>query len=72
MKNYIVKVAEKTEHKFNCLKDARNFIRSMINVNEVKGIKEKFEIFKEVTKRHKIDEAISNPNNSGKFDKVFG
>lgn len=72
MKNYIVKIAEKTEHKFQSLKDARNFIRSLINVNEVKGIQEKFEIYKEITKRHKIDEAVSNPKASGKFDKVFG
>jgi len=72
LKNYIVKIAEKTEHRFDSLKDARNFIRSMINVNEVKGIQEKYELYKEVTKRKKIDEATSNPRNSGKFEKVFG
>lgn len=71
-KNYIVKVAGKTEHVFDTLKDARNFIRSLINVNEVKGIEETFEVFKQVTTRKKIDEAKSNPKTTGKFDKVFG
>ena len=72
MKNYIVKVADASEHKFDSLKAARNFIRSLINVNEIKGIEEVYELYKETVKRKKIDQAKSNPQNVGKIGKVFG
>jgi hypothetical protein len=72
MKNYIILVANKAEYKRDSLKQARNLVRSLLNVNEVKGIAEKIEIYKEVTKRKKIDEVTSNPANVGSFDKVFG
>lgn len=72
MKNYIVLVAGKTEYKYNSLKAARDIVRSMLNINEVKGVTETIEIYKEVTTRKKIDEVKSNPANTGKLDKVFG
>ena len=71
MKNYIVLVAGKTEFKRDTLKDARSLVRSILNVNEVKGIVEKIEILKEVTTRKKIDEVTSDPSNTGTVDKVF-
>lgn len=72
MKNYVIVVAGKTEYMRESLKAARDLVRSLINVNEVKGIAETIEIYKEVTKRLKIDEVQSKPNVSGTVDKVFG
>lgn len=72
MKNYIVLVAGKSEFKESTLKRARDLVRSIINVNTVKGIEETIEIYKEVTQRKKIDEVKSNSNNFGTVDKVFG
>lgn len=60
-KNYIVAVNSDSEYTFDSLKEARDFIRSMININEVKGLSEKFEIYKETVARKKIDETTSNP-----------
>ena len=71
MKNYIVLVAGKTEYKYNSLKAARDIVRSMMNINQVKGIVETIEIYKEVTRRVKIDEVKSTASDSGKVDKVF-
>lgn len=71
MKNYIIVVAGKTEYMRESLKAARDLVRSLINVNEVKGVAETIEIFKEVTKRKKIDEVKSNPANTGSVERVF-
>lgn len=71
MKNYIVVVAGKSEYKESTLKRARDLVRSLLNVNEVKGIEETIEIFKEVTKRKKIDSVMSVSNNTGTVDKIF-
>lgn len=72
MKNYIVKVAGQLEYKRDSLKAARDLVRNFLNVNEVKGITETIEIYKEITTRKKIDEVKSKPDNVGSFDKVFG
>ena len=71
MKNYIVAVAGQKDIKVDTLKRARDLVRSLLNVNEVKGIEETIEIYKEVTKRKKIDSVKSNSNSSGTVDKVF-
>lgn len=71
MKNYIVLVAGKTEFKESTLKRARALVMSIMNVNAVKGIEETVEIYKEVTKRKKIDSVTSKPGNVGTVDKVF-
>jgi len=71
VKNYIVVVAGKSEYKESTLKRARDLVRSLLNVNEVKGIEETIEIFKEVTKRKKIDSVMSVSNNTGTVDKIF-
>lgn len=71
MKNYIVLVAGKTEFKESTLKRARDLVRSILNVNAVKGVEETIEIYKEVTKRKKIDEVKSTLGQVGKVDQVF-
>lgn len=71
MKNYIVLVAGKSEFKESTLKKARDLVRSIMNVNAVKGIEETIEIYKEVTKRKKIDEVKSIKGNVGKVEEVF-
>jgi hypothetical protein len=70
MKNYIVKTKNK-EYDFKSLKEARIFIRSLLNVDEIKGVEESYELYKEVVSRKKIDEVKSNPKNIGKFDSFF-
>lgn len=69
-KSYIVKVEDALEYPFSSLKEARDFIRSMVNINEVKGLTEKFELYKQVVARKKIDEAKSNPKNINKVDEL--
>ena len=71
MKNYIVLVAGKTEFKEQSLKKARDLVRSIMNVNAVKGIDETIEIYKETLVRKKIDEVKGTSNLTGSFDKVF-
>jgi len=70
-KIYIVKENEK-EFPFPSLKAARSFIRNIINVNEVKGIEAVYEIYKQETKRTKIDEAKSEANVVGPITKLMG
>lgn len=60
MKKYIVKTNTK-EYAFNNLKEARHFIRSAINVNAIKGEKEKYEIILEKISRKTIDSIESQP-----------
>lgn len=67
---YIVKENEK-EFPFESLKAARSFIRNIINVNEVKGIAAVYEIYKQETKRTKIDEAKSKAEVVGHVTKVL-
>lgn len=64
---YIAK-SNKSEKEFifDNLKALRAFIRAAINVNEVKGIEEVYEVYREVTKRTKIDEAKSSKGGNGK------
>ena len=71
MKNYVVLVAGQFEYKQDSLKAARDFVRSLLNVNAVKGIVESVEIYKETIVRKKIDEIIPKDNIVGNFDKVF-
>lgn len=71
MKNYIVLVAGKIEFRESTLKRARDLVRSLLNVNEVKGIEETIDIFKEVTIRKKIDSVKSQGNMVGTVDKIF-
>lgn len=73
MRNYIAKsLKDLKEYRFDTLKELRAFIRSTINSNEVKGIEEVFEIYKEIpAKRKLIDQAKSKPNISGPISKVL-
>jgi hypothetical protein len=71
-RNYIAKsLLDLKEYRFDTLKDLRRFVRSTINSNEIKGIEEVFEIYKEVTKRKLIDQAKSNPKVVGHISKVL-
>jgi hypothetical protein len=60
MKIYLVKTSSK-EYTFDNLKLARKFIRSAINVNAIKGEKEKYEIILVKTTRKTIDSIESQP-----------
>lgn len=72
MKFYVAKsTKDNKEYKFDSLKKVRDFVRSAINANEVRGIEEIFEIYKEVTKRKKLDTAKSNPSNFCKITEVI-
>lgn len=71
-KNYIVKsLKDLKEYRFDSLKDLRKFVRSAINSNEVRGVEEVFEIYKETTERKLLDGTKSQPNVTGHISKVL-
>ena len=71
MKKYVVRVAGQAEYRHNSLKAARDLVRSILNVNAVKGISETIEIYKEITRLKKIDEVVSSSDNFGTADKLI-
>lgn len=72
IRNYIVKVANEPELKFPTLRSARDHVRSLINIHEVKGIDVLIEIYKEVMHRRKINVVKTKADNTGDVNKVFG
>ena len=70
MKTYIVDT-ESESFKFDSLKKARDFIRSLINVQQVKGLQFKVALYSEVVRRKKIEEFEIKDKNVGTLDQLF-
>lgn len=69
--NYIVMVADEFDSKHATLKQARNYCRSLMNLNEVKGISVLIDIYKETVALKKLSSNKTNDNIVGSVDKVF-
>jgi len=69
--NYVVMVAGEFECKLATLKEARNYKRSLININEIRGIETVVDIFKETIISKKLSSDKSSTDIVGKPDKVF-
>lgn len=70
-KNYVVMIDEQLDTKFASLKKARAYCKSLLNINEVKGIQVIVDIYKEVVSLEKLDSDISDKNVVGLPSKVF-
>lgn len=69
--NYIVMVAQEFDSKHATLKEARQYKRSLINLNEVKGISTLIEIYKETVSLKRLSGTKSDDIITGSVDKVF-
>lgn len=69
--NYIVMVADQFDSKHATLREARKYRRSLLNLNEVKGIDVIVDIYKEVTTLKKLSSERSDITVTGDIDKVF-
>lgn len=69
--NYVVTVADEFDSKHASLRDARKYRRSLINLNEVKGLQVIVDIYKETVSLKKLSSEKSETNITGTVDKVF-
>ena len=72
IKEYIVRVADQYDGAFASLKEARDYVRSLLNVHEVRGIKDPITILKKVTVTTPVDEIEPKTDNVGTIRDVFG
>ncbi len=64
-------VADEFDSKHPSLKEARQYRRSLINLNEVKGIQVMIDIYKETLSLKKLSTEKSDDKVMGTVDKVF-
>jgi hypothetical protein len=69
--NYVVMVANEFDSKHATLRDARKYRRSLINLNEVKGIQIIVDIYKETVSLKKLSSERSDDTITGDAAKVF-
>ena len=69
--NYVIMISNQFDSKHSSLKEARTYMRSLININEVKGLDVVVDIFKETTSLKKLPNLINQQYDYGTVDKVF-
>jgi len=69
--NYVIMISNQFDSKHSSLKEARTYMRSLININEVKGLDVVVDIFKETTSLKKLPNLINQQYDYGTVDQVF-